>query len=50
MSKTATTIKVLRENFIKKHQIHPDYFYHSEKHVYDEEVFNDREIFYPKEF
>lgn len=42
MSKGVTTIKVLRENFIKKHQIHPDYFYQTEKQLLEEDIFNDK--------
>jgi hypothetical protein len=49
MSKSNTAIKVLRENFIKKHQVHPDYFTHAERPI-DEEAFCDRDMFYPKEF
>jgi hypothetical protein len=47
MSKSNLAIKVLRENFIKKHQVQPDYFTQGEKGV-DEEAFCDREMYYPK--
>jgi hypothetical protein len=49
MSKGNLAVKVLRENFIKKHQVHPDYFTLGERPL-DEEAFTDRELYYPKEF
>lgn len=49
MSKGNLAVKVLRENFIKKHQVHPDYFTLGERPL-DEEAFTDRDLYYPKEF
>lgn len=50
MSKAATSIKALRENFIKRYQVEPDYFTQGEKQAQEEAAFTDRELFYPKEF
>lgn len=49
MSKGTLAVKVLRENFIRKHQINPEYFTLGERPL-DEEAFTDRDLYYPKEF
>jgi hypothetical protein len=49
MSKGSLAVKVLRENFIRKHQVHPEYFTLGERPL-DEETFTDRDLYYPKEF
>ena len=41
-------IKVLRENFIKKHQINPDYFTLQDQYDLENLEFCDQYLFYPK--
>jgi hypothetical protein len=48
MNKREVNIKVLRQNFIKKHQLNPDYFTLQDHHDLEQLEFGDTEAFYPK--
>ncbi len=47
MSKGMVKIKLLRENFIKKHQLEPDYFNNCDRNELEQHQFCDKELFYP---